>query len=241
MALAREVAGVYGRSMLTICLLTYNRFEYARTTLESVLKNVVYDGNMAVHIADDGSPSGYIDDLVASMVRNVPVSWSNSERGGYGANYNLAMQTVHNLSRFVLPLEDDWELTRRLDLNRLTRDLLILGGGCIRLGYLGFTQELRGKAVRGEEDVYLRLDANSDEPHVFAGHPRLETTEWARLVGPWPEGLGAGATEFAVSKLPTARQRVFWPMELVKPNGDLFAHIGTHRAIDPVFELEALV
>lgn len=222
--------------MLTICLLTYDRFEYAKITLESVLRNIRFTGNLAIHIADDGSPNGYIEALRDLVDSDIHVSSSNSARGGYGANYNLAMQTVHQFSEFVLPLEDDWELVKQLPLNKLCRDLTILGGGCIRLGYLGFTQSLRGKLMRAWEDVYLRLDSESDEPHVFAGHPRLETTEWARLVGPWPEGLGAGATEFAVSKLPAARQRIFWPMDLVHPYGDMFAHIGTERAIDPEFE-----
>lgn len=223
--------------MLTICLLTYNRFDYAKITLESVLKNLRFTDKLSVHVADDGSPSGYVEALRDIVDSDISFSSSNSARGGYGANYNLAMQTVHQWSQFVLPLEDDWELVKQLPLNKLCKDLMIIGGGCIRLGYLGFTQELRGKVVRGQEDVYLRLDSESSEPHVFTGHPRLETTEWARLVGPWPEGLGAGATEFAVSKLLAARQRIFWPMELVKPSGNMFAHIGTERAIDPQFTL----
>lgn len=219
--------------MITICLLTYNRFEYAKKTLESTLKYAKYDGRLAVHIADDGSPCGYVEGLFdIALEAGVQVSTSNSNRGGYGANYNLAMQTVHQFSDIVLPLEDDWELIRTLDLNRLTYDLLGFGGGCIRLGYIGFTQELRGKLVRGKEDVYLRFDSSSEEPHVFAGHPRLETTEWSRLVGPWPEGKGAGQTEFDVAHKIMARERVYWPLDLVHPRGDLFAHIGTERAED---------
>lgn len=218
--------------MITICLLTYDRFEYAKKTLASALEHIKYEGNLQLHIADDGSPCGYVDELVHSMKTNVPVTWSNSNRKGYGANYNLAMQTVHQFSEFVLPLEDDWELVRSLDLNRLSEDLVLLGGGCIRLGYIGFTQSLKGKLIRGKEDVYLRFDRHSDEPHVFAGHPRLETTEWSRLVGPWAENLGAGATEFEVAHRPAARERVYWPLDLVAPRGDLFAHIGTERAQD---------
>lgn len=218
--------------MITVCLLTYNRFEYAKKTLESAVRNIEYDGNLSIHIADDGSPVSYIESLLAVVPKCIPVTYSVSNRGGYGANYNLAMQTVHQFSDFVIPLEDDWELTRRVNLNRLVDDLVLLGGGCIRLGYIGFTQSLRGKLVRGKEDVYLRFDRHSDEPHVFAGHPRLETTEWARLVGPWPENLGAGATEFEVAHRPAARERVYWPLDLVAPRGDLFAHIGTERAQD---------
>lgn len=220
--------------MITICLLTYNRLLYARRTLESALNHIKYDGNLAWHIADDGSPAGYVDELATMFIGKHITNFtcSNSERGGYGANYNLAMQTIHPWSEFVLPLEDDWELLRDLDLGKLSSDLLVLGGGCVRLGYIGFTQSLHGKFKAAPNGMYLRLDRDSDEPHVFAGHPRLETTEWSRLVGPWTEGLGAGATEFEVAHRSAARERVFWPLDLVHPRGDLFAHIGTERAED---------
>jgi hypothetical protein len=74
------------------------------------------------------------------------------------------------------------------------------------------------------------LDGDSPEPHVFAGHPRLETVGYQRRVGEWPEGLLPGETEFSVAHYQWARMGVVWPMDLVKPSGDLFCHIGTIRS-----------
>ena len=74
---------------------------------------------------------------------------------------------------------------------------------------------------------WLALDPDSPEPHVFAGHPRLELAEWERYVGPWPEGLAAGPTEFEVAHRREARMGVAWPIDLIKPTGDAFVHIGT--------------
>lgn len=219
---------------LTICLLTFNRPEYAEKTLRSTLMNIRFDGIINVHVADDGTPDSleyrqWLLDIASPMV-NGKLSSTDSERGGYGKNYNLAMQAIHNDSDYILPLEDDWKLTRELDLNELV-DVLDVGEfGCVRLGYIGYTQSLRGEFKWINNKHWLVLDPDSPEPHVFAGHPRLETVVWERTVGPWPEGLKPGETEFSVAHRKAARQGVAWPIDLVKPSGDLFAHIGTIRS-----------
>lgn len=220
------------KPIVTVCLLTYNRKEYATKTLQSVLKNLsTTDYELRFHLADDGSDPLYLTDLVALIVKTGYVwSVSTTGRGGYGANYNLAMQQVHLEASYVLPLEDDWELTAPLNLDQTIRDLEAMGGGCVRIGYIGFTQELRGTFRKPADAFYLELDAASPEPHVFAGHPRLETVEWSRSVGPWDEGFDPGTTEFRVAHRKAARHRVYWPLSLVSPHGNLFAHIGTIRS-----------
>jgi len=228
--------------MLAIVLLTYNRLSYAKQTLNSVLKNLVLPNGeeIHVHIADDGSstPADYSKQLIDLCVANPRVAhWtqSNSLHKGYGANYNLAMQTVHPLFRadqtgLVLPLEDDWELYRPLDLTTIIGALREQQFGCVRMGYVGYTQPLRCRFVKYADQHWLELDPDSEEPHVFAGHPRLETVAWERSVGPWPEGLNPGETEFAVAHWPAARQGVAWPLSLINVAGDAFAHVGTIRS-----------
>jgi glycosyltransferase involved in cell wall biosynthesis len=226
---------------IAVVLLTYARTDYARATLESVLTNLVAPGygNLYVHIADDGSEPSHVEQLYRLAAKHVPhgnISTSNSERGGYGRNFNLAMQTVHQCVDYVLPLEDDWQLTRPLDLLPLLNALDgSIGVECIRLGYLSFTQALFGRVMSAPPEwyKYLLLDPASEEPHVFAGHPRLETIAYQKRVGPWPEGLPPGPTEFAVAHNVEARRGVAWPMDLVMPTRDpLFAHIGSVRSID---------
>ncbi len=213
-------------------LLTYNRIDYAKITLDSVLKNLIHDGPIRLHIADDGSPEGYIKELEEYCRHYCGftgiITTTNSDHGGYGKNYNLATQAVHHHSDIILPLEDDWQLIRPLSTN--TFGPLLDGEHCIRLGYLGFTQELRATFLSIDNKMYLEFDPHSPEPHVFAGHPRLETVAWERSVGPWPEGLLPGATEMAVTHLYNARCNVLWPLDLIHPSGDLFVHIGTARS-----------
>lgn len=219
-------------SRLTIMLLTYERLRYAEDTLRAALDNIKFSGEIAVHIADDGSREGHISalrELAGGYSHIVSVGCSNSERGGYGRNYNLATQQIHPASDFVLPLEDDWRLVRPLEMDPLAEVLQIAGSiGCIRLGYLGFTDLLLGFIQRWCGQSFFVMDEHSPEKHVFAGHPRLETTDWQKHMGPWPEGLSPGDTELAVCSF--VRRGIAWPIDLVHSNGDLFHHIGSERS-----------
>lgn len=228
---------------LAVCLLTYTatrqRLAYAEATLHSTMSLLSTNADACVHIADDGSPAEHRDRLISIAREYAPldrISVSNSERGGYGKNVNLAMQALHSSVDYVLMLEDDWELTRLLDLQPLINALeSSIGVECIRLGYLSFTQGLWGRVMSAPPEwyKYLLLDPDSDEPHVFAGHPRLETVAFQKRVGPWQEGLAPGATEFEIAHRPEARRGVAWPMDLVHPTVDpLFAHIGSVRSTE---------
>lgn len=214
---------------VTIMLLTYKRLDYAKATLKSALDNLLYSGEIAVHIADDGSGEEHVGELrnIAGGYKHVvAVGSSDSNRGGYGRNYNLATQQIHVSSDFILPLEDDWELCRELDLDPLCKVLTDAPNiGCIRLGYLGFTDKLIGHIERWNGQAFLVFDPDSPEKHVFAGHPRLESVEWQKSVGPWPEGFSPGATELAVCSF--ARKGIAWPMDLGWTGGALFQHIGS--------------
>jgi len=222
--------------MIGVILLTYSRLEYAQQTLDALAVNLYAPEPVWLHIADDGSSQEYRDSLwkLAKVYWGENVSMTNSERGGYGASYNLSTQLMHKVCDLFLPLEDDWQLIRPLDLSPMV-EVLRAGNPearCIRLGYLGYTQELRGKFFWASHTHWLALDPASSEPHVFSGHPRLETLEFQRAVGPWPEGLSAGETEFRVAHRPEARKGVVWPVELVNPAGDAFVHIGAVNVKD---------
>jgi len=217
--------------MIGVMLLTYERTDYALETLEGLNSYLRTSEPVHLHIADDGSRQEHWEKVLNYAQR---LTWvarlttSNSGRQGYGANYNLGTQAIHQDCDIILPLEDDWRLVRDLRLDPLAamlrNDPRV---SCIRLGYIGWTQPLRGEFFASQGQTLLLLDPDSPEPHVFAGHPRLETREYERRVGPWPTGLRAGETEFAITHRAAARQGVVWPADLIHPRGDLFAHIGT--------------
>lgn len=214
--------------------------EYAKITLESLLYNLAWPWDrLHIHIASDGDDEDYLAEL-RSVIDGPPdherefagLSVSNTGGHSYGKNMNLATQVVHTIPgvKWVLPLEDDWRLVRTFDPSPVLDALDGAGFGCVRLGYVGYTQQLKGWFVSHGGYHWLQLDPDSAEPHVFAGHPRIESVEWGRYVGAWPEGLEPGATEWEVAHRSRARRDVAWPIDLVKPSGDLFAHIGTERS-----------
>lgn len=220
---------------LTVMLLTWERTGYALKTLEALFKNFRYSGPVHLHIADDGSREDHRNALRnrVAEISETSVSVSNSEGRGYGANYNAATLAIHDSSDVVLVLEDDWEMTRDFQFDELVESLMTTNKfGCLRLGYIGYTQQLRSEFVWHNEQHFLLLDPNSPEPHVFSGHPRLETVAWQRQAGLWPEGLAPGETEFAVAHRLENRRGVAWPIDQIKPRGDLFSHVGTVKAID---------
>jgi len=223
-----------------ICLLTYTggdpstaerRLWCAQLTLESTLQNIKCSLPIHVHIAHDGSPIEHVMKLVETAeIYGYKPSVTNSDRRGYGANYNAATLHTHEFE-YILPLEDDWRLVRPLDL-----DVMIswLDGGCregtrfnsVRLGYLGSLQPITGTVYHGPGGSMLHLHPTSPELHVFSGHPRLDTREYQRRIGFWPEGETPGDTEIAVSFRKEAREGILWPMDFVRTSGDLFVHIG---------------
>ncbi len=220
--------------VLGIMLLTYDRIEYALKTIEALRENLQYSGEVIWHLADDGSPESYRERLLDALPEGTSVT--NSERKGYGASYNLASQVLHAKAGVILPMEDDWELTRPFSIDSFVQTLLSIDEkeehtvSCVRMGYIGYTQPLTGTFIYHGGQQYLLFDPESKEPHVWAGHPRLETVERQKEVGPWPEGENAGQTEFIVAARSSSRRGVVWPIDSIWPRGDLFAHIGAVQA-----------
>ena len=213
--------------MITVVLYTYNRLNYAKETLNSLMNNIDYSGKLNLHIADDGSPKGYVDELLDFVeLRNVftDITWSNSNRNGYGASHNLAMQHVLDKSNCLLLVEDDWVLIRRLNLDYYYH--IAYPSYCVRLGYLGWTQTLKGTLVKVNSFTMLKLDEYCAEPHVFAAHPRLVGKQWQENQGKWPENMSPGDTEFKVAQFDNSRINVLWPLNSIHTNGDMFVHIG---------------
>jgi hypothetical protein len=223
------------------------RHQYALMALTSLALRLSFsEGELLWHIADDGSPPEHIvalRDLLRELRPKPLDEWepgtyptiSVSHRQGYGGNWNAATQQTHQLGEYVLPIEEDWELRKDFDISDMVRamdeDDRIR---CIRLGYLGWTNNLNGDLIQSAGQTFLLFNPNSTENHVMAGHPRLETVDFEKKIGPWPEKLGAGFTELTVCQNPEARRGVCWPLDAgVNASQDystLFAHIGDRRA-----------
>lgn len=215
-------------SEVAVCFLTYRRTEYALPCLESLVRNLACTGGWHLHIADNGSSVEHVNALV-DMARSFGVepSVSIAQGGGYGHNYNVATQMLHSTYDVIMPLEDDWRL---LTLTNIDQYIAAAKerNACVRVGSLGIVGRLFGELVHYGGHFYLEFDPNSPDQYVFSGNPRIETRDWERAVGPWPEGLRAGETEITVAARKAARTRVLWPLGI--ESFGLFAHIGAVKA-----------
>lgn len=232
---------------LAIVLLTAKttpeRALYAQATLKSTLERLRTTHDVHLHIGDDGSSPDHVYNLKA-IANEYSGVWSgctatDSGHTGYGANYNLSMRTVHDMGAdYILPLEDDWELNRPegFDVDPI---ITVLKDGVfdsVRMGYIGYTQKLVAEFVYCNDLHWLRLDPElSHEPHVFSGHPRIETVAYQKRVGPWPEGLTPGETEWAVATSNeykhNSRRGIAWPLTLLPDiRHGAFEHIGTVKS-----------
>jgi glycosyltransferase involved in cell wall biosynthesis len=89
---------------LTIVLVTYDRPLEIRKTVQALLDHIVYDGNLIWHLADDGSPGDYVENLR----RDFPLNWhvTVTNRGGWGLNVNTAFEAID--TDLVFLIEDDY-------------------------------------------------------------------------------------------------------------------------------------
>ena len=219
--------------MIVIMLLTYDRMKEAKITLESVAQNLrAEDDEIWLHIADDGSSQEYRDELLelGRSLYGSNVSITNSNRGGYGGNYNKATQVVHHMADLILPLEDDWQLRRELDLAPMAKVLREGHFNCVRMGYIGYTDELRATMRWYENLHWLEFHPSSPEKHIWTGGPRLETVAFERSLGPWPDHMEQGQTELEVCGREQAKEGIAWPIDLISARGNAFVHIGTYKA-----------
>ncbi len=221
--------------MIAIVMFTHafpkEREAYAFSTLDALSKLQVSE-DIWFHLADDGSPQNFRDGMMQELrdIYGDHTSVTNSEGNGYGASYNLATQIVHAHADIILPLEDDWQVTREFDLDPFVKVLRDGAFNCIRMGYIGYTSDLLAKFEYHDEKHYLRLSPSSPEKHVFAGGPRLETRDFEKSIGVWPTKISAGQTELEVAGKKAAREGVAWPIDAIHPRGDLFVHIGSNKA-----------
>lgn len=213
---------------IVIILQTWERTDCAVRTIRAARRNLVYP-DLRWYVADDGSRSEHVDTVLSELETSNLIGW-HSERRGYGANMNVAVQAAHDVSALILALEDDWELRQPLDLYAYAALLMETAEvGMVRLGVLNL--DMRGRSWAHGGQVYWKLDR---EPHlegtpVFTGHPSLRHRRYREVYGGYPEGLSPGDTELAYAYqfrwAPQDAPGIVWPADY--PAAGYFGHIGS--------------
>lgn len=106
------------------------RFDVFRKAVESWEEFLHYDGELHLHIADDGSKKGY-----APTFRGEDATHTWQDRHGVGASLNIGFKLAFKRSPIVAAFMDDWALTQRFDLTPWVHLLLTKRTvGQVRLG-----------------------------------------------------------------------------------------------------------
>lgn len=185
-----------------IVMTTYDRGDGVRTKVatesaESIAKNLSYP-NLHWIISDDGTTQhaahvGSIKDGILRHTPDVPIDVVNVERRGVGASKNTSLRKVFEETPIVLLTEDDWVLTKPLELLPYVQLLLDHATvGMVRLGYLG--GEMSAKLTAYSGITFWELIQNSGL-YVYSGQISLRHQRFYDVVGFHNEALSAGEEE----------------------------------------------
>ncbi len=121
--------------IVTIVMTTYfpdlRRRQIAERTLCSWQRHLKYQGELRLHVADDGSDIAFF----AAQYWQGAITYSYQRRHGVGASLNQGFRQGFSVSPLVLYAVDDWALTFPLDITPWAEVLLSRSEvGMVRLG-----------------------------------------------------------------------------------------------------------
>lgn len=209
---------------VTILFLTYARTDYAVATVKAAKRFLAYDGGLHWFIVDDGSHQAHID----AVTRHLPNYQVYTHRAGYGANVNVTWPMTQQTGPITLWLEDDFELTKPLDITPYVK--LLMGRedvGAVRLGYLPVGLDLHSVGYDGR--MYLKVEKS--QQYCFSGNPHLKHERFMEY-GPYPESLNPGETEIAYDHQVRSKDgpAIWWPLAI--GDAPYFGHIGQVKSYE---------
>lgn len=189
---------------VTILVVTYNRPEEVRRTIDALFHNIRYP-HEHLHwlIADDSTSEEYRRDIALTFydIDNFEVI-TTPQRSGWGANVNAALAKAFEKTDYVYFTEDDYLLNRRLHLDMgvqlLAEDETL---GLIRYdgiaGHLGLIGRVEERYCPKLSDVvhYWRLMPESTHLNIYSNRPHLKHKRFHEFYGPYLENQKLAPTE----------------------------------------------
>lgn len=179
---------------IVILVVTYQRADVLRDTLNALMYRLQYEGDYSFVIADDGSIDG-TQAVVEKFGRAtlVPFELVQSVRVGLGANTNAGLRRAFELSPFVLQLQDDMQIQQGLDITPHVKRLIDYPqDGFIRLWGIG-----GHKYTATLDEGYWRIHWTSNDLYIPSDRPHLKHKRFHEAYGLYPEGLPTAHTEDA--------------------------------------------
>lgn len=163
----------------------------AQKTIESWDEHLQYDGEIHLHIGDDGSHPALAEELLefASLATDnfAGIHASRQERHGVGASLNAGQKYAFDevVTPITLYAVDDWSLTAPLDLNPWVRVLReVTDVGAVRLGppHPG----IQGTVEHVGDNRWI-LDLAPCGGYVASQRPTLWHSRFFDTIGHWKE------------------------------------------------------
>jgi glycosyltransferase involved in cell wall biosynthesis len=223
--------------VVTVLVITYRRLMLAKKTIESIKQYLEYP-NLRFHLADDGSGDEYIVKLIETIGPNYPITVTNTNRRGLGANTNAGVAACLAQSPYYLQLQDDFVLTHPMDLKPSVELLAERNDiGMVRLGRLN--PYMSGTVFEAINRYWWMIKRKSDT-YIYTENPHLCHSRFPQTYGQIREDLKMGIAELDMcSRFNNGSgPEIVWPAWL--STTDMFQHIGDSQSYHWVMERQGV-
>jgi glycosyltransferase involved in cell wall biosynthesis len=187
---------------VAILVPTYNRADVCVRTVDLLLKNLSYCGDMHFLVGCDGTDNtpDKLEDWAAREGVRDRLMVLREPSGGIGANINRLIERAHMFTDFYVSLDDDHHLIGQISLSRHVEKLR----DDRQAGWIHLMMEALGDEhfdpykFQGvlDKDHYWRIDWDCPERFVMSFRPHIFHHRFIEVMGYLNEGLKTGETEW---------------------------------------------
>ena len=156
-------------TLVSVTILTYNRPEFLKKTLDSFLSGTTYD-NLEFLIWANSA-----DDPTKKLINSYDIfsyKYFSPDNKGIGIPRNILNEEAKG--KYILHLEEDWELKNENNDDYVSRACDVLENHS-SVGQVLFRKGVFGKGLEAYPDhlglLYSRRDDFTTLSHTFTGHP----------------------------------------------------------------------
>lgn len=220
---------------LAIGIVAHARTELGVATVDGLIKNLRFDGEIGYYLGDDSgvyeSAQAVINALAKSTWYHIGVHCEDITPGTYfcGASWNITLKQCLKWSDVVLWMEDDWELRKELDVTKYVKLLREYDKvGMIRLGHMAVGSDLHSVGWDGTH--YLRYLKTTQ--YAYSGNPHLRHQRFVDAYGFFATDVNPGNLEldYDYKFHKTEGPEIWWPVDI--GGWGVFGHIGTEKSYE---------
>lgn len=210
-------------------LATFNRTDCALRTIRAACEKLKCSRDIYWYLADAGSTEEHYTACKEELAKyGARVVGTHHIYFSAGHNWNMALDFIYDRFDFHLRLEDDFELTKELDITKYVEALdQREDWGIVRLGLLPVGLDSISVGHAGIH--YLRYYRTTQ--YAYSGNPLIMHIRFWRHYGKYHLDFPPGMTEVEYDGRFREKQgpEIVWPVDL--GGWGVFGHIGKEKSI----------